>query len=167
MFYRRYLSASRPRTGGPFRRGFLKHVILHYLAERPHHGYEIIRALEERFHGLYTPSAGSVYPTLQMLEEMGLVTSVEQEGKKIYTITEEGRRFVAEHEHQQRDIAENLEMPKYLDGLGKTATEFDKLAELLGREARRMDAERLEQVRRVIIRAHADIESISKAQGVE
>ncbi len=65
-----------------FERGDIKYVILDLLRERPSYGYEIIRALEERFGGLYTPSAGTVYPTLQMLEEMGYVTSSQSEGEK-------------------------------------------------------------------------------------
>jgi hypothetical protein len=58
-----------------FDRGDLKYVILDLLWERPRHGYDIIRALEERFHGLYSPSPGTVYPTLQLLEDQDYVTS--------------------------------------------------------------------------------------------
>ena len=73
-----------------FERGHLKYVILDLLKDKPAHGYEIIKALEERFHGFYSPSAGSVYPTLQLLEDMGYVKSSDQDGKKVYTITAEG-----------------------------------------------------------------------------
>jgi DNA-binding PadR family transcriptional regulator len=62
------------------------------------HGYEMMKALEEKSGGFYVPSAGSIYPTLQMLEDRGLVTVAESEGgKKIYSITETGRSFLAEH----------------------------------------------------------------------
>jgi DNA-binding PadR family transcriptional regulator len=81
-----------------FGKGDLKYVILDLLKDKPSHGYEIIRAMEDRFHGLYSPSAGSVYPTLQLLEDMGYVKSAEQDGKKVYTITEEGRQFLKESE---------------------------------------------------------------------
>ncbi|MBI2852518.1 MAG: PadR family transcriptional regulator [Chloroflexi bacterium] len=166
MSYRRYPLSSRPRTEGPFRRGFLKHIILHYLEERPRHGYEIIKALEERFHGLYVPSAGSVYPTLQMLGELGFVTSVEQEGKRVYTITEAGQRFIAEHKDQQKGILEHLGWvsPENIGDLGRTLGEFDKLAELLSRGIRRLDTGKLEQLRRVISRAHEDMEGILRTQ---
>jgi DNA-binding PadR family transcriptional regulator len=57
----------------------------------PAHGYEVIRRLEERSGGLWRPSAGSVYPTLQLLEEQGLLTSREDGGKRVYELTDEGR----------------------------------------------------------------------------
>ena len=66
-----------------FEKGDLKYVILDLLKDKPSHGYEIIRALEERFHGFYSPSAGSIYPTLQLLEDMGHVKSSEADGKKV------------------------------------------------------------------------------------
>jgi DNA-binding PadR family transcriptional regulator len=81
-----------------FGKGDLKYVILDLLKDKPSHGYEIMRGMEERFHGLYSPSAGSVYPTLQLLEDMGYVKSAEQDGKKVYTITEAGLKFLKESE---------------------------------------------------------------------
>ena len=77
----------------PFQKGDLKYVILDLIKEKPRYGYEIIRDLEERSHGFYTPSPGVIYPTLQMLEETGYTSSAEQDGKRVYTITEEGRQF--------------------------------------------------------------------------
>src|SRR5207302_5661651 len=68
------------------------------------HGYDIIKAIEERFHGFYTPSAGSVYPTLQLLEDQGFATSSERDGKKIYTITDEGRSFLKERSDSVDDV---------------------------------------------------------------
>jgi len=72
-------------------RGDISPIILHLLQEKPMHGYEIIRTLEERSHGFWRPSAGSIYPILQMLEEQEFVSSHEEGGKKIYTITEAGK----------------------------------------------------------------------------
>jgi len=82
---------------GPFqaRRGDIQPILLSVLAERPMHGYEIIRYLEEKSHGFWRPSPGSVYPTLQLLEEQDLVTSHDQGGKKIYELTERGRSEAA------------------------------------------------------------------------
>jgi DNA-binding PadR family transcriptional regulator len=71
------------------RRGDMKFLLLEVLKDGPRHGYEIIGELENRFRG-YRPSPGSVYPTLQMLEEGGFVTGQEVEGKKVYTITDAG-----------------------------------------------------------------------------
>ncbi|HTE86212.1 MAG TPA: PadR family transcriptional regulator [Dehalococcoidia bacterium] len=88
-----------------FGRGDLKYVILDLLREQPRHGYDIIRELEGRFSGFYTPSAGAVYPILQLLEDMGAVTVVEQDGRKVYTITDEGRRILAERQDTVDAIA--------------------------------------------------------------
>ena len=77
----------------PVRRGEMKFVILGVLAEGPKHGYEIITAIETRRN--VRPSAGSIYPTLQLLEDGGYVTSEQVDGKRIYTITPAGRELLA------------------------------------------------------------------------
>src|SRR3990172_12624371 len=74
-----------------FEAGDMKYVILKVLRDKPMHGYEVMKALEEQTHGCYRPSPGSVYPTLQWLEDEGLVKSEELEGKKVYGITDQGR----------------------------------------------------------------------------
>jgi DNA-binding PadR family transcriptional regulator len=73
-------------------RGDLKYVLLSLLRERPMHGYEMMKQLEEQASGFYTPSAGAIYPTLQLMEDRGWVTSQVVDGKKIYTITDAGRQ---------------------------------------------------------------------------
>ncbi len=80
-----------------FERGDLKFVILRLISEKPMHGYEAMQALEEESGGLYTSSPGSVYPTLQMLEDAGHLSSEKKDGKKIYTITDEGQEYLKEH----------------------------------------------------------------------
>ena len=79
--------------GAGRRRGDIRSAILALLAERPMHGYEIIGELTERTDGLWRPSPGSIYPTLQLLEDEGLVTAQADEagGKRRYALTEEGR----------------------------------------------------------------------------
>ncbi len=79
-----------------FEQGDLRYVVLKLLAEKPSHGYEIIKAVEERFGGAYAPSPGIVYPTLTLLEEQGLIAVVETEGpRKLYGLTDEGRAELA------------------------------------------------------------------------
>lgn len=77
--------------GGRRRKGDVRGAILALLAERPMHGYEMISELEERTGGVWRPSPGSVYPTLQMMEDEGLVTGEKSEGKRLYTLTDTGR----------------------------------------------------------------------------
>ncbi len=78
-----------------FAHGDLRLVILDLIAEKPRHGYEIIKEIEERVAGAYTPSPGVIYPTLTLLEELGHVTVSPGEGaKKLHAITDEGRSFL-------------------------------------------------------------------------
>jgi DNA-binding PadR family transcriptional regulator len=73
------------------RRGDIRTAVLAVLAEQPRHGYEVIQALEEKSGGAWRPSAGSIYPTLQLLEDEDLARSSEREGKRVYELTDAGR----------------------------------------------------------------------------
>ncbi len=77
--------------GGRARRGDIQIAVLALLNESPMHGYQIIQELAERSGGAWTPSAGSVYPTLQLLEDQGQVVSEQIDGKRVFTLTEEGK----------------------------------------------------------------------------
>lgn len=83
------------RGGHRMGRGDMSPIVLYVLQEKPMHGYEIMRKLEEQSHGFWRPSPGSIYPTLQLLEEQDLVRSREEDGKKVYELTEEGQRVAA------------------------------------------------------------------------
>jgi DNA-binding PadR family transcriptional regulator len=85
----------RGRHGGRRRRGDVRAAILALLNERPMHGYEMIQELEERSDGMWRPSAGSIYPTLSLLEDEGLIAGEEHEGKRRFTLTDAGREEVA------------------------------------------------------------------------
>ena len=127
-----------------FEAGEVKYVILRLLKEKPRHGYEIMKALEERMGGWYTPSAGTVYPTLQLLEDMGYVRAEESEGKKVYHITPAGEAFLEEH----RDVIDDI-FDRVRDalrglaggGLGELNQAFARLAGLAYRQAWRAGAE--------------------------
>jgi DNA-binding PadR family transcriptional regulator len=102
------------RGGRMFEQGDLRYVVLRLLEEKPRHGYEIIKALEERFHGAYAPSPGVVYPTLQLLEDLGYARVMPgPEGKKVYEITDAGRAHLAEN----RDAVDSI---------------FDRIGKLMG-----------------------------------
>ncbi|HSS04091.1 MAG TPA: PadR family transcriptional regulator [Solirubrobacterales bacterium] len=87
----RGLRYGRGRGGPRARRGDVRAAALALLAERPMHGYEMIKEIEERTEGAWTPSAGSIYPTLQMLEEEGLISGQEIDGKRRFTLTDSGK----------------------------------------------------------------------------
>jgi DNA-binding PadR family transcriptional regulator len=148
-----------------FEKGDLKYVILGLIAEKPRHGYEVIRALEERFGGLYTPSPGAVYPTLQLLEDLGYVTAQQQDGKRVYAIADDGRRFLAEREDVVEDIRSRVGAwfdPSFRGEVHATMHELRDLARLLGRgaRARQLDADRLRRVREVLARTRAELAAI-------
>jgi len=87
--------------GGPWggrraRRGDVRTGLLSLLADKPMHGYDLIRELEQRSGGMWRPSPGSVYPSLQQLADEGLVTSTEVDSKRTYEITDEGRALAEE-----------------------------------------------------------------------
>jgi DNA-binding PadR family transcriptional regulator len=92
-------SLSRRGRGGPrARRGDIRAAVLALLSERPMHGYEMIKELEERTKGAWIPSAGSVYPTLQLLEEEDLISAEEIGGKRRFTLTATGEKARSGHE---------------------------------------------------------------------
>src|ERR1044071_9127727 len=114
-----------------FESGEVKFVILRLLKEKPRHGYEIIKALEERMAGCYTPSPGTVYPTLQMLEDQGYVRSSEASGKKVYEITPEGEKYLEEHRDLLDEIVDRVRdtVRDFTGGaIGELQGEFARLA---------------------------------------
>ncbi|OEV05831.1 PadR family transcriptional regulator [Streptomyces oceani] len=91
-----------------FGHGRLRLYLLKLLKEAPRHGYEVIRLLEERFQGLYAPSAGTVYPRLAKLEEEGLVTHATEGGRKVYSITDRGREELAGRQDELTDLEREI-----------------------------------------------------------
>lgn len=157
-----------PRGGRVFDQGDLKYVILQLLAEKPRHGYEIIKAIEERFGGAYAPSPGTVYPTLTMLEDMGYARVVpEESGKKIYEITDEGRKHLAEHSTTVNDIFDRI--AKFVSGF--TDAPMMELNQAFQRLARATygtatsnirDTEKIQKIREIVQRAATEIDALAK-----
>jgi DNA-binding PadR family transcriptional regulator len=77
--------------------GEIRLLVLALIAEQPRHGYELIKAIEERLGGSYTPSPGVIYPTLAWLDDMGLVQAEAEGNRKSFSITPEGEAYLAEH----------------------------------------------------------------------
>jgi DNA-binding PadR family transcriptional regulator len=91
-----------------FRHGRLRLYLLRLLDEEPRHGYEVIRMLRDQFMGVYAPSPGTIYPRLARLEEEGLVTHDEIDGRKVYRITEAGRQELREREDELAELEQEL-----------------------------------------------------------
>jgi DNA-binding PadR family transcriptional regulator len=151
-----------------FEQGDLKYVILRLLDEKPRHGYDIIKELEGRFGGSYAPSPGTVYPTLTMLEDLGYARVVPEEGgKKIYEITEEGRKHLAEHSATVDDIFERIS--RFVSGFTDTPmTELNQAFQRLARVTYKTatthvhDKELIEKIRDAIRKAVDEVEAIAK-----
>jgi DNA-binding PadR family transcriptional regulator len=156
------------RGGRMFEQGDLRFVILRLLEEKPRHGYEIIKALEERFGGTYAPSPGVVYPTLQLLEDQGFARIVPgPEGKKTYEITDEGRAHLAENRDTVDSIFDRVSklMGHFLD---EPMTEVHRAFKEVAKAtySRASDAvqtpETLKQIVEILSRASREIEAIGK-----
>lgn len=146
-------------------KGDFKYVILDLLKDKPSHGYEIIRTLEERFRGFYAPSAGVVYPTLQMLEDMSYVTSIQQDGKKVYTITEEGRAFLSEHQKTVEDIHSRMKdwcgwSPESAKEIHDIMHDLRRFGRTLVHQVRKAEPDKIRRIREVTNRAFREIEQI-------
>ena len=104
-----------------FDAGELRLVILALVAEKPSYGYEIIKAIEERLSGGYAPSPGVVYPTLTLLEEEGYATVTSAEGgKKLYTVTEQGKEFLKTNQPTVKAIFGRIEQAGKAFGRGRS-----------------------------------------------
>ncbi len=97
------------RVGKMLADGDLRVVVLALLSEGPRHGYDIIKAMEERSHGVYSPSPGVVYPTLTYLEEVGYVSATAEGNKKVYAITDSGKEHLAENRELADMVLEGLD----------------------------------------------------------
>lgn len=143
-----------PRT----RRGDIKFILLELLSEQPQHGYELIKELEARRGGFRRPSPGSVYPTLQMLEEGGYLTSEEVEGKRVYTITDSGRQFLSDrpqHSHARTTNDRFVDSkPSELMELRRTLTELN---DAVAQVARSGNLEQTNRVRDLLVQVKREI----------
>jgi DNA-binding PadR family transcriptional regulator len=146
-----------------FAKGDIKYVILDLIKSNPSYGYEIMHSLEERFHGFYTPSAGSVYPTLQLLEDLGYVISSERDGKKVYTISDAGQRFLIDRKEDVHRIKNHMRDwwgESNREELRESFRELRSIIGLLSRKARRMDTAKLTKIREMVAETCRNIERI-------
>ncbi len=149
-----------------FEAGDMKYVILKLLKDKPMHGYEVMKELEDHTRGCYKPSPGTVYPTLQWLEDEGLVRCDEVEGKKVYSITDEGRAFLEEHRTTVEDIFDRVD--ETIDSIvGEPMPEVTRLVgKVVGQAYRatwklREDPERAGDVAKVLARTLEELEGLT------
>ena len=160
------------RRGRMFESGEVKYVILRLLKEKPRHGYEVIRALEEKMAGCYTASPGTVYPTLQLLEDEGYIKAVETDGKKVYHVTPEGEKYLEEHRDLLDEILDRVRETVHEftgGGVGDVQKAFGRLAAVTFKQAWRRgpDDPSVHRVAEILQRAADEVERAWKpaAQG--
>src|SRR5947209_19541025 len=139
------------------------------------YGYEMMKALEEKSSGFYSPSPGSIYPTLQMLEDRGFVTSSDVEGKKVYSITDAGRALLAERQKNEQEFAGPPWMRQWgfgrhhhfapeMQALKSEVVEVVRLLTIAGRMSFQ-DPEQLARLRGVIERTRKDLADMIYSSG--
>ena len=152
-----------------FESGEVRLAILSLLAERPMHGYELMKEMEARSGGMYRASAGSIYPNLQQLEDEGLVRSEQRgDGKRVYAITDEGKEELKRNEAgADRIWSRASAWDDWSDAFSQGATEVWgpalRLARAAFRAASRGDAKTVEKIRQIIAKAGEEIDKLNKA----
>jgi len=146
--------------GGPRRhrgqraRGDVRSAVLALLAEEPMHGYQIIQEIDRRSGGSWKPSPGSVYPTLQQLEDEGLVRAEEQEGRRVYRLTEEGQRVAADRAEEFATLWEGVAPSEDDTQLGDL---IFQVGDAFVHVARTGTPEQMAEARKVLARTRADL----------
>jgi DNA-binding PadR family transcriptional regulator len=151
--------------GRLFDNGELRLVILSFIAEKPSHGYEIIKGIEEQMGGSYVPSPGVVYPTLSMLEDEGFATVNSEGGKKLYTITDAGRAELKTNKARIEQLLGRIRQVGEAFGSGRTpqvmrAMHNFKLALKMRFAQGDMTSDQIKRVAEIIDNAAKEIESI-------
>ncbi|HEX9896778.1 MAG TPA: PadR family transcriptional regulator [Dehalococcoidales bacterium] len=146
----------------------MKYIVLDLIKEKPRYGYEIMQALEERSQGMYAPSAGAVYPTLQMLEEMGYIGASQSEGKRIYSITDEGRRFITEQGEHTEEVKGRIQDhwdSAHVGERRKVMNQVRELWQLIGQEFPDITSEKRQHISKILERTRREIQvAIGKSQ---
>jgi DNA-binding PadR family transcriptional regulator len=142
--------------------GALRLVVLGLIAEEPRHGYDIIKALEAKFQGAYSPSPGAIYPMLQMLEETDLVVSAADGNKRLYSITAQGKAYLAEHAEELSRInaqIDEVSAEGEETSLGEEVREVAKAVFMRLRRGR-FTPEQARKARDILRKARRDVEDL-------
>ncbi len=144
-----------PRGRGPrASRGDVRSAVIALLAEQPMHGYQIIQEIGKRSGGAWKPSPGSVYPTLQQLEDEGLVRAQEQDGRRVYGLTDDGRRVATERAEEFASLWEGVAPSNDDTQLGDL---IFQVGAAFVHVARTGSPEQMAEARKVLARTRADL----------
>ncbi|MBX3568572.1 MAG: PadR family transcriptional regulator [Rhizobiaceae bacterium] len=142
--------------------GALRLVVLGLIAEAPRHGYDIIKALEAKFQGAYSPSPGAIYPMLQMLEEADLVSSQAEANKRLYSITGQGTAYLEENAAELARINAQIEQVSADSGEVSLGDEVKGIARAVFVRMRRgqFSPEQSRKARDILKKARREIEDL-------
>ena len=134
---------------GPMRRerGSLKFIILLMLKDKPMHGYAIMKAIEDKYE--HPISQGIIYPTLQMLEDQGLVTITEQDHKKVYSLTTQGTQYLTDNQETIDRIKSRQDDPRWRS-IPNVRRRFNQLAYLIFSNLKDIDDDKLKQIEDIL-----------------
>jgi DNA-binding PadR family transcriptional regulator len=145
-------------------RGEIRYLVLDAIRERPRHGYEVIQHIEQRAGGTYRPSPGVIYPTLQMLEELGQARVAETDGRKAYEITDEGRKELEQNARAVDDFYQRFdeEPESHAEDFAELMWRVARLVKTFKRAARqgRMSPDVMRGIRTVLDTALSGIEDV-------
>ena len=144
----------RPHRGQRAGRGDVRSAVIALLAEQPVHGYQIIQEISQRSGGAWKPSPGSVYPTLQQLEDEGLVRAQEQDGRRVYRLTEEGQRVATDRADEFASLWEGVAPSEDDTQLGDLVFQ---VGAAFVHVARTGSPEQMAEARKVLARTRADL----------
>lgn len=165
MFHNHWMHGHRKKP--MFEKGALKYLILDLISAKPRHGYDIIRELEESSGGCYSPSPGTIYPTLQMLEDLGYIVVRQENGKKINEITDDGRAYLDTHKDMVKQHRERMAEcfgPTGSAEFGAMMHEMKSLFQHVAHSGRQGNTspEKAAAIREVLDKAKVEIETIIK-----
>ena len=150
-------------------RGEIRYLVLDAIKERPRHGYEVIQHIEERAGGTYRPSPGVIYPSLQMLEELGHANIVDQAGRKAYGITDAGRAELEQNQSSVDDFYRRFDdepWESYAEDFAEVMRRVGRVVKTFRHAARnsRLTPETIRAVGKVLDDAVAGIEEVLRGQ---
>ena len=142
----------------------MKLVILKLLSEQPSYGYQLIKTMEQRLGGGYSPSAGVIYPTLTMLEEEGLAASSAENNKKVYSLTSEGIEYLEANKERVGELFERLEETGRGFERGRSPEIMKAFMNLRGAVGARVSRENIkpEQIRKITEAINAAAKAIDE-----
>ncbi len=148
-----------------FRQGEVRLALLSLLEDQPAHGYHLMKALEDRSGGMYKASAGTIYPVLQQLEDEGLVKINEQDGKKVYHLTEDGRGELLVHaDHIEKIWQRATGWKDWGANMGPETAEiwgsWGRLSKAAFKAAKAASPESTDKIREILDRARKELEAL-------